>query len=129
MKVKVITEKMYDDKIYFIVGSISDFKRWVKKMKVIDHESVEDIPDTIGGLASMVRYPISKTKDEIAYVIFVKDETDIPILVHETNHLTYDALKRKGVELKDETKEVYAYYQEWLFKEVTSRRGLCYHRN
>lgn len=38
-------------------------------------------------------------------------------LIHETNHLAYEILKYHGVE----DSEMFAYYQEWLFKIIKKR--------
>lgn len=39
-------------------------------------------------------------------------------IVHETNHLTYNMLDKRDMPLNDETMEVYAYTQTWLFNKV-----------
>lgn len=40
------------------------------------------------------------------------------ILLHECFHLSYKILSTAGIELSDETEEVYAYYQQYIFKQI-----------
>ncbi len=36
------------------------------------------------------------------------------VVVHETNHATLDILNDRGIEVSQATKEIFAYYQDWL---------------
>jgi hypothetical protein len=51
-------------------------------------------------------------------LIFDISKINVGRIVHETNHLTYNILDKRDVPLNDETMEVYAYTQTWLFNKV-----------
>lgn len=36
------------------------------------------------------------------------------LIVHETNHLAFEVLNKKGIKLSRETMEIFAYYQDWI---------------
>lgn len=51
-------------------------------------------------------------------LIWVKDITDIPCIVHELMHFIYRVLERKWFTLNNETDELYAYLFEFYFDKI-----------
>lgn len=51
-------------------------------------------------------------------VIWFHSKKDISTICHECFHAAYHLLTHCGIPLKEDTEEVYAYYQGYLVKEV-----------
>lgn len=56
--------------------------------------------------------------------IWTKNKSDILSLIHEALHATHYILRRMRIELREDSEEVFCYYQEWLLREISLKAGL-----
>jgi len=57
-------------------------------------------------------------------LIWVEDASNFGVLVHEVLHATHYVLRRLRIELREDSEEVFCYYQEWLIREIAQKAGL-----
>lgn len=55
-------------------------------------------------------------------VFWFNPGADLAVIAHEVLHAAYWVLKEKGLTLDDSSEEAYAYFTEWLVREIVKRR-------
>lgn len=95
-----IIDKIFHTKIILTYGTLDEVKRWLNKSKIeLDHKN--DWQAFSGQL------PTGEYHLHFDYYGFTA-------IVHETNHATLEILNNSGININQETKEIFAYYQDWL---------------
>ena len=85
----------------------------------IQNKNYEKIEDGLacGGYAIKC-----KDKNGITdFIIWLKNSRDTDHIVHETQHMTHIVLDDRGINWNKENEELFAYYQGFLFREITNK--------
>jgi len=106
LKKKWIKEPMYGGNFWFCIGNKNDLFKFMKKKKF-------DIPDR---LKEVYVDGVCLEASNGCRILYINEE-NLSVLVHELMHLTQDRLMLLGISMTEETKEVYAYYYEYIFEE------------
>jgi hypothetical protein len=101
MKTATIKDYLFERKIIITFGSFKEVKEWLLRKENAEGE----INDRWGAFSG--RLPSGDHHIHFDYYGF-------SAVVHETNHATLDILNDAGIRVNQETKEVFAYYQDWL---------------
>jgi hypothetical protein len=100
MKIATIKDNLFNTKIILTYGSFEEIKYWLGKKKIeLDYEKYWQ--------AFSGQLPTGEHHLHFDYYGFTA-------IVHETNHSTLKILNNAGININNETKEVFAYYQAWL---------------
>ena len=109
MKTKKIKDQLYNKTIWLTYGTNEEVLKWYEK------KGINDISETNKFWEAFVCFI---ERDEGDYLI--KDihihftEYGFTRIVHETHHLVAMVMQDVGIPLVDETREAYAYYQDWI---------------
>lgn len=113
MRTAKIIDKLYNKTIWLTYGTNQEAKKWYEKKKITDASEMNEFWEA---------YVCFIECDEGRY--HIKDihvhftEYGFTRLVHETHHLTAMVMSDVGITLCDETREAYAYYQDWVAGEI-----------
>lgn len=113
MKTAKIIDPIYNKSIWLTYGTIEEVEEWYKK---------KDITDKSESSIYWEAFVCFIERDEGNY--HIKDlhvhfsQYGFTRLVHETHHLTAMVMSDVGIPLCDETREAYAYYQDWIAGEI-----------
>jgi len=104
IKQAVIHELIFDEDIIITYGDQKQLSRWYKNRNIDDIE----IGKYTYGFTELLESEDRKFR-HIHFSVY-----GFSIIVHETNHLAFEILDEKGIKLSKETKEIFAYYQDFL---------------
>ncbi len=101
MNKRTIKDHLFHNKIIITCGTFKEVSNWLDKKKDIKL----DFNPRWGAFSG--RLPSGE------YHLHF-DMYGFSVIVHETNHASLDILNDAGINCNQETKEVFAYYQDWL---------------
>lgn len=109
MKLIKYTDNLYENRIFLVYSTWSEFKNFLKKQKTdffledIDKENPEGFSFYIPELSDSY--------------IYIKKESkfNLRTFVHELNHVCIAIFERKGIPITSNCSEPYCYYFDFLF--------------
>lgn len=104
MKIKTIKDKLFHNTIIISCGGFKEISKWLSKRDI-------DLVYNKRWGAFSGRLPSGE------YHLHF-DMYGFSVIVHETHHASLDILNEAGLNCNQETKEVFAYYQDWLAGQV-----------
>jgi hypothetical protein len=115
MKRFVVTDPIFDvDYLVQIGGDLNDAIKAFAKRLGVEVWMVETSETTYGHFAAVDPYSCG--------CIWLKSqESALFTLIHEIEHAVGHAFRKKGIPPCEQTEEVYAYYKEWLAKEISKK--------
>jgi len=105
MRSKTIFDPVFRARIIVTLGPIQEMNKFYERNKYEEQE----LSDHWGAYSETL---IEDNKEQTYHIHF--DLYGFTTIVHETNHITFEILRDRGMSLEDSTKEVFAYYQDWL---------------
>lgn len=103
MKEAKIHDPIFEATIILTFGKMKDVNNWYKK---------KGLPEGINN--NWQAYTEKIDKNGIRYYHIHFEAYGFTTIVHETNHLAFNILNDRGIPFIEETKEVFAYYQDWI---------------
>lgn len=100
MKIAKFKDYLYRNKIIVTYGTLEEVRKW------FDNKGIELVFDAEWG-AFAGRLPTGEVHLHFTQYGF-------SVIVHETNHATFEVMERAGIKLSHSTQEAFAYYQDWL---------------
>jgi hypothetical protein len=107
MKVARFRDPIFDSSILLTFGPMSEMNIWYKK-----HKFETEINPHWQAFSEVMNYSLKEGVAQVQHLHFTR--YNFSSIVHETNHAAYDILSARGISFVLETKEVFAYYQDWL---------------
>lgn len=105
MKIARFSDPIFGSSIILTLGTIKEVNEWAKKLKVVG-----ELPtNNYQAFTEKLTYADGTRDYHVHFEAY-----GFTTIVHETNHLTYNVLSDRGIVFIDETKEVFAYYQDWI---------------
>lgn len=101
MRIAKIKDYIFETEIVITYGTMKEINSYLEKT-----ENVTTIANPDWGAYS------GKLPSGKHHLHF--EEYGFKAIVHETNHATLDILNDRGIVITQATKEVFAYYQDWL---------------
>lgn len=94
-------------------------EKWLKKLNLDEDIDIDEMfPERCGGYCTWIDTNLDRINVITLY------SKDLSLLVHETNHAVIGILESRGMEQDESTMETYAYYQEYLFREISEQLNL-----
>lgn len=106
IKEKRLRDPIFRADILISFGDMKDLESWYEKHDI-------DI-DTNKRRKWAAFTEIIETEEELELHHIHFDAYGFTTIVHETNHCVFNILSSRGMNLSEETKETFAYYQDWL---------------
>lgn len=104
MKEAKFTDPIFEAGIVLTYGDMKDMNDWYRS---------RGYPEGINNNWQAFCEKIDKKNGVRIYHIHF-EAYGFTTVVHETNHLTFNILNDRGIPFIEETKEVFAYYQDWV---------------
>lgn len=101
MKVAKFRDHIFTAEILLTFGSMKEVSDYLEKTEKV----VSDLHPQWGAYSGK----LPSGKHHLHF-----EEYGFKAIVHETNHATLDILNDRGIVITQATKEVFAYYQDWL---------------
>jgi hypothetical protein len=99
-----ISDDVFRSRVLITYGSHENIAKWYKSKGIPSSVNIQ-----FAGFTEVLE---SVTGENIYHVHFTT--YGFSVVVHETNHLTFDILSDRGIKFNKHTKEVFAYYQDWI---------------
>lgn len=100
MKIATFKDQIFTQKFILTYGKMEEIKKWLSDRKI-------ELDNNTDWQAFSGRLPSGEHHLHFDYYGFTA-------IVHETHHASLDILNNRGLKCNQETKEVFAYYQDWL---------------
>jgi hypothetical protein len=92
--------------------------------RVLPEDTAREFDDALSDLVCDGRFVVAKHPTTgLIVVIWTKPDADAAVVAHEAFHATCEVMRQKGLSLKRSSEEAYAYWLEWLMREISSRRS------
>lgn len=100
MKAATFKDQIFHQKFILTYGKMEEIKKWLSDRKI-------ELVSNTGWQAFSGILPTGELHLHFDYYGFTA-------IVHETHHASLDVLNNRGLKCNQDTKEVFAYYQDWL---------------
>lgn len=113
---RTLIDPIFATDISLIVCTIPEIRTWIQQHPDFeDHDTQEDWESAHAETLKTEHGPSRWLVWLSPTLVSVTDPESLGTLVHESEHVTAQVLRDRGVELSAESEEVFAYYQTWLF--------------
>lgn len=120
--IRIATENLFDADVVLIVCEWSQLKAATKTVCDAEHfQELEKKIDAHGeqSFTKAVQFPFPGGGS----VVWARPDARLSTLVHEITHAAHHLLSRRDTPLSEDTEEVYAYLNEFLFKSLVDSRS------